>query len=181
MCIQLTKPVVEGKIKGKYDILQWAKVDLWIASLDWAPVGASDQRMFTSSHQCSWHVIHGYNIYIYTWNNYEVQEITPHIYPHFRMHIYAYQHLWWESAAPSRFSKEFPIRAIHLAASRLSSLDVLPQGVIALRQGAGWHFPASWRLTGLELSGNLGKWETRNQQRSHNLCSIQTTHVWVHK
>ena len=36
-----------------------------------APVGASDQRMFTSSHQCSWHVIHGYTwIYIYIYNIY---------------------------------------------------------------------------------------------------------------
>ena len=181
MCIQLTKPVVEGKIKGKYDILQWAKVDLWIASLDWAPVGASDQRMFTSSHQCSWHVIHGYNIYIYTHGiTTKYRKITPHIYPHFRMHIYAYQHLWWESAAPSRFSKEFPIRPSTWLLHAVFAWCP-PARRHRPPSGCGWHFPASWRLTGLELSGNLGKWETRNQQRSHNLCSIQTTHVWVHK
>ena len=155
MCIQLTKPVVEGKIKGKYDILQWAKVDLWIASLDWAPVGASDQRTFTSSHQCSWRVIHGYNIYIYTHGiTTKYRKLHPtfiHISECIYMHINIYDgNLRPHPGSPRSFQSGHPPGCF-----TLSSLDVLPQGVIALRQGAvgtfllpdgslGWSWAATW-------------------------------------
>ena len=89
-----------------------------------APVGASDQRMFTSSHQCSWHVIHGYTwiyiyiqyIYIYTRNNYEVQEITPHIYPHLSTFQNAYKQMMG-ICGPIQVLQGVSNPAIHLAAS----------------------------------------------------------------